>query len=109
MAPPPALPYLAHMIDTNTAWQAVLERDRRFDGKFVFAVRSTGIYCRPSCPARRPREGNVRFYDDPSSAEHEGFRACRRCTPRGDAPAAALARRARKILDGVESITPEAL
>jgi AraC family transcriptional regulator of adaptative response/methylated-DNA-[protein]-cysteine methyltransferase len=93
------------MIDTNTAWQAVLERDRRFDGKFVFAVRSTGIYCRPSCPARRPRENNVRFYDDPATAEQEGFRACRRCTPRGDAPAPALARRARKILDASESIT----
>lgn len=97
------------MIDTTTAWQAVLERDRRFDGKFVFAVRSTGVYCRPSCPARRPLQTNVRFYDDPNAAEHEGFRACRRCTPRGDAPAAALARRARKILDEVESMTLDTL
>ncbi len=101
------------MIDTNTAWQAVLERDRRFDGKFVFAVRSTGVYCRPSCPARRPRQTNVRFYDDPNGAEREGFRPCRRCTPRGDAPAAAMARRARTILDGVaaktETITLDAL
>jgi AraC family transcriptional regulator of adaptative response/methylated-DNA-[protein]-cysteine methyltransferase len=101
------------MIDTNTAWQAVLERDRRFDGKFVFAVRSTGVYCRPSCPARRPRQTNVRFYDDPNLAEQEGFRACRRCKPRGDAPAAAMARRARTILDEVasktESITLDAL
>jgi AraC family transcriptional regulator of adaptative response/methylated-DNA-[protein]-cysteine methyltransferase len=99
----------ADTIDDERAWAAVLDRDRRFDGRFVFAVRSTGIYCRPSCPARRPVRTNVRFYADPTKAEMEGFRACRRCTPRGDAPAAALARRARAILDGSETITLAAL
>src|SRR5258708_26559698 len=99
----------AATIDDERAWTAVLERDRRFDGRFVFAVRSTGIYCRPSCPARRPGRNNVRFYADPARAETEGFRACRRCTPRGDAPAAALARRARAILDGTDTITLAAL
>src|ERR1700682_334541 len=99
----------ADTIDDERAWTAVLERDRRFDGRFVFAVRSTGIYCRPSCPARRPGRSNVRFYADPAGAETEGFRACRRCTPRGDAPASALARRARAILDGTDAITLAAL
>ncbi len=65
--------------------EAVARRDARFDGAFVYAVRSTGIYCRPSCPARRPRPQQIAFFDDPESAEREGFRACRRCHPRGDA------------------------
>jgi AraC family transcriptional regulator, regulatory protein of adaptative response / methylated-DNA-[protein]-cysteine methyltransferase len=65
-------------------WQAVQQRDRTRDGEFVFAVSSTGIYCRPSCPARRPRPENVRFFGDPAAAERAGFRACRRCRPRAD-------------------------
>jgi AraC family transcriptional regulator of adaptative response/methylated-DNA-[protein]-cysteine methyltransferase len=63
-------------------WRAVLARDERYDGLFVTAVRTTGIYCRPSCPARHPARGNVRFYADPAAAEGGGFRACRRCRPR---------------------------
>jgi AraC family transcriptional regulator of adaptative response/methylated-DNA-[protein]-cysteine methyltransferase len=63
-------------------WQAVLQRDGRRDGEFVFAVSSTGIYCRPSCPARRPRREHVRFFRDPVTAERAGYRACRRCRPR---------------------------
>jgi len=63
-------------------WSAVLSRDASRDGSFVFAVRSTGIYCRPSCPARRPRREQVRFFPLPEAAEHAGFRACRRCHPR---------------------------
>jgi AraC family transcriptional regulator of adaptative response/methylated-DNA-[protein]-cysteine methyltransferase len=63
-------------------WSAVLSRDPSCDGSFVFAVRSTGIYCRPSCPARRPRRENVRFFQLPEAAEQAGFRACRRCHPR---------------------------
>src|SRR5438045_8350616 len=66
-------------------WQAVLARDRRFDGAFVYAVRSTGIYCRPSCASRRPRRTQVTFYPIPEAAEREGYRACRRCHP-ADAP-----------------------
>ncbi|MCC7023397.1 MAG: bifunctional DNA-binding transcriptional regulator/O6-methylguanine-DNA methyltransferase Ada [Thermomicrobiales bacterium] len=74
--------------DTNTIpaidderWQAVLRRDGNRDGEFVFAVDSTGIYCRPSCPARRPRPEHVRFFSSPSAAERAGYRACRRCRP----------------------------
>lgn len=63
------------------AWQAVLARDRRFDGMFVYAVRSTGVYCRPSCPSRRPRREMVEFFEQPQSAERAGFRSCQRCRP----------------------------
>src|SRR5712691_4208352 len=63
-------------------WNAVLARDASRDGSFVFAVRSTGIYCRPSCPARRPRPEQVSFFQIPEAAEQAGFRACRRCHPR---------------------------
>jgi AraC family transcriptional regulator, regulatory protein of adaptative response / methylated-DNA-[protein]-cysteine methyltransferase len=63
-------------------WNAVLARDASRDGSFVFAVRSTGIYCRPSCPARRPRREQVSFFQVPEAAEQAGFRACKRCHPR---------------------------
>ena len=67
-------------------WQAVLDRDARFDGAFVYAVRSTGIYCRPTCPSRRPGRRQVAFYAEPAAAEEAGFRACRRCAPGGQSP-----------------------
>jgi AraC family transcriptional regulator, regulatory protein of adaptative response / methylated-DNA-[protein]-cysteine methyltransferase len=63
-------------------WKAVVARDSAHDGEFVFAVSSTGIYCRPSCPARRARRGNVMFFSHPEQAEKAGFRACLRCRPR---------------------------
>ena len=63
-------------------WNAVLARDPSRDGQFVFAVSTTGIYCRPSCAARRPRRENVRFFPQPDAAEKAGFRACLRCHPR---------------------------
>jgi len=68
-------------------WRAVMARDAGFDGAMVFAVRSTGIYCRPSCPARRPRRQNVVFFPRAEAAEGAGFRACRRCRPKGPSPA----------------------
>jgi len=63
-------------------WQAVLSRDARSDGMFVYAVRSTGIYCNPSCPSRKPRREQVAFFALPQAAEQAGFRPCRRCSPR---------------------------
>lgn len=69
------------MEDFDACYRAVASRDRRFDGRFVTAVTSTGIYCRPSCPARTPRRANVRFYRVAAAAEAAGFRACRRCRP----------------------------
>ncbi len=68
-------------IDETTAWAAVEARDRRFDGQFVYAVRTTGVYCRPSCPSRLPLRTNVEFYRASDRAEAAGFRACRRCHP----------------------------
>lgn len=65
-------------------WRAVQERSRRDDGTFVFAVRTTGVYCRPSCPARRPRRENVEFFGDAGAARAAGYRACRRCAPDAD-------------------------
>jgi AraC family transcriptional regulator of adaptative response/methylated-DNA-[protein]-cysteine methyltransferase len=67
-------------------WSAVVERDPVHDGEFVFAVASTGVYCRPSCPARRPRRENVTFFAGPEQAEKAGFRACLRCRPRVGSP-----------------------
>lgn len=64
-------------------WRAVCERDRRADGKFVYAVVTTKIYCRPSCSSRRPRRENVQFFKEVGSAGAAGFRACLRCTPSG--------------------------
>jgi AraC family transcriptional regulator of adaptative response/methylated-DNA-[protein]-cysteine methyltransferase len=63
-------------------WSAVIARDAAHDGKFVFAVSTTGVYCRPSCAARRPKRGNVTFFTLPEEAEKAGFRACLRCRPR---------------------------
>jgi AraC family transcriptional regulator of adaptative response/methylated-DNA-[protein]-cysteine methyltransferase len=68
-------------LSAERRWRIVLERDRRYDGAFVYAVRSTGIYCRPSCPSRRPRRKWVAFFPVPEAAERAGFRACRRCRP----------------------------
>jgi len=83
--------------DGDEAWRAVERRDPRFDGRFVYAVRSTRIYCRPSCPSRRPARERVTFYAAPDAAEEAGYRACRRCHPREArlAPAAVAVERAR--------------
>ena len=62
-------------------WRSVLEREARADGKFVYAVRTTGIYCRPSCPSKRPRRDSVEFYPAPREAERAGYRPCKRCEP----------------------------
>lgn len=69
------------MISDTQAWEAVQRKDRAFDGAFVTGVHSTGIYCRPSCPARMPHRKNVRFYATSADAEAAGLRACKRCSP----------------------------
>jgi len=68
-------------VPVDPLWTAVLTRDRSADGRFVYAVTSTGIYCRPSCASRRPGPDRVRFYPTPAAAAAAGFRACRRCRP----------------------------
>src|SRR5215470_4801573 len=96
--PMPTLPPPTH----SEAWHAVAERDARYDGRFVYAVESTHIYCRPSCPSRRPLRENVRFYSAFADAEREGFRACKRCDPRderGGTEAERVIEKARAYLD----------
>jgi AraC family transcriptional regulator of adaptative response/methylated-DNA-[protein]-cysteine methyltransferase len=73
---------MPNVMNNPELWNAVLARDASRDGNFVFAVRSTGIYCRPSCPARRPKREQVSFFSLPEAAERAGFRACKRCHPR---------------------------
>jgi AraC family transcriptional regulator of adaptative response/methylated-DNA-[protein]-cysteine methyltransferase len=63
------------------AWESVLHRDPSADDRFLYGVTTTGIYCRPSCPSRRPKRGNVAFFSSAEAAERAGFRACQRCTP----------------------------
>jgi AraC family transcriptional regulator of adaptative response/methylated-DNA-[protein]-cysteine methyltransferase len=69
-------------LETDLCWRAVEERDARFDGIFFYGVRSTGIYCKPTCPSRRPRREQAGFFTSCDAAEAEGFRACLRCRPR---------------------------
>jgi len=86
-------------------WAAVVRRDRRADGQFVYAVRTTGIFCRPGCAARQPRREHVRFFPTRDSAVQAGFRPCRRCRPEGPAPAAeraAAVARACRLIEGAE-------
>ena len=68
-------------LDADTAWAAFMRRDRSWDGRIIGAVKSTGIYCKPSCPARRPRRENVAFYSSSEEARAAGFRPCLRCKP----------------------------
>ncbi len=87
--------------EPDPRWQAVLRRDRAADGRFVYAVRTIGVYCRPSCAARRPRPENVLFHATAEAAERAGFRPCQRCRPAearpADAEAAVISRLCRLI------------
>ncbi|HWX87149.1 MAG TPA: AlkA N-terminal domain-containing protein, partial [Solirubrobacteraceae bacterium] len=94
--------------DFERCYQAASSRDPRFDGWFFAAVTSTGIYCRPSCPAMTPKREHVRFYPSAAAAQQAGFRACKRCrpdaapgSPEWDGRADAVARAMRLIADGV--------
>jgi AraC family transcriptional regulator, regulatory protein of adaptative response / methylated-DNA-[protein]-cysteine methyltransferase len=90
-------------------WQAVVARDARFDGQFVFAVSSTKIYCRPSCPSRRPSRARVSFFNQPKAAEAAGYRACLRCKPQEPGvvdPQLKMVRRACRLLDEADDGEP---
>src|ERR1700676_2418758 len=69
------------MLNREECWAALASRDRKADGAFVYAVRTTGVYCRPGCASRLPRPENVAFYATPAAAETAGFRPCKRCRP----------------------------
>jgi AraC family transcriptional regulator of adaptative response / DNA-3-methyladenine glycosylase II len=92
-------------LDPEQCWRAVTSRDRRFEGRFFMGVRTTGIYCRPGCPARMPARRNVSFYPTAAAAQRAGFRACLRCRPEtvpGSAAAAgtsAIVARALRLID----------
>ncbi|MHB8626062.1 MAG: bifunctional DNA-binding transcriptional regulator/O6-methylguanine-DNA methyltransferase Ada [Aggregatilineales bacterium] len=94
-------------MNDDQRWQAVLSRDRSADGKFVTAVSSTGIYCRPSCPARHPHREHVVFFNDAEAAENAGFRACRRCEP--DAPTDAQTTLVQDVCHYLETHTGESI
>ncbi len=81
-------------------WEAVLTRDASFDGQFVYAVRSTGVYCRPSCPSRKPRQSQAVFFSKPEEALRGGYRACKRCRPDRPGEDAELVWRACEYIEG---------
>ncbi|CAN5521874.1 bifunctional DNA-binding transcriptional regulator/O6-methylguanine-DNA methyltransferase Ada [soil metagenome] len=84
------------MVNEQVLWDAVERRDPAWDGAVIYGVRSTGIYCRPSCPSRRPRREGVRFFAVPADARAAGFRACRRCHPDDDGHVPAAIDRVRR-------------
>lgn len=100
------------LITNEDRWQAVLARDPNADGQFVFAVQTTGIFCRPSCRARHALRENVRFFPDAESAQNAGFRPCKRCQPdKHDPQAQRLAKieKACRLLEQENPLTLEAL
>ena len=104
----PLDPVLDRGLDPASCYAAVSSRDRRYDGVFYTAVRTTGIYCRPSCPARTPAAANVTFHRSAASAQAAGYRACKRCLPDAtpgspdwDVHAGVAGRAMRLIADGV--------
>lgn len=88
--------------EDDRRWRAVLDSDRSLDGAFVTAVRTTRIYCRPSCPARKPKRENVEFLATPDDAERAGYRACKRCHPRqaADPQRALIQRLCDRLIEG---------
>jgi AraC family transcriptional regulator of adaptative response/methylated-DNA-[protein]-cysteine methyltransferase len=104
--PHSAAPTRPEILDDEARWEAVRRRDRAANGAFFYSVRTTGVYCRPSCAARLARRENVAFHDTCADAERAGFRACKRCRPNGLGPAeqqaAAVAKACRLIEDADE-------
>src|SRR5262249_58563609 len=96
----------ARAVDTDAErWRAVLSRAADADGRFFYAVRTTGVYCRPTCPSRRPRRENVEFFATTAQAQSAGYRPCRRCTPsNGHGPVSATERirRACRLIEAAE-------
>lgn len=95
--------YVSDM-QSEMQWQHVMQRDARQDGRFVYAVKTTGVYCRPSCPSRRPRRESVEFFAEPRQAERAGYRACLRCKPTEISSQTQMVQRARHILEGATEV-----
>src|SRR6267378_364465 len=102
-------------VNEAIAWESVLHRDSSADDRLRYGVTTTGIYCRPSCPSRRPKRDNVAFFSSAEAAERAGFRACQRCRPNHARTANRAVERARDYIDshlaefGEERITLEVL
>ena len=89
----------AAFADAESRWNAMSSRDADADGAFFYAVRTTGVFCRPSCASRPPRRENVEFFENVQQAEAAGYRACKRCRPGGLSRELAIVERACKVLD----------
>jgi AraC family transcriptional regulator of adaptative response/methylated-DNA-[protein]-cysteine methyltransferase len=97
------------MLREDVLWTAITARDSRWDGAFVYGVPSTRIYCRPTCPSRRPRRDGVRFFAAAAAAEAAGFRACRRCHPNSDRSLPLQIERVRRVCQAIASRAHEKL
>ena len=86
-------------MDEAVAWESVLHRDASADDRLLYGVTTTGIYCRPSCPSRRPKRDNVAFFSSAEAAERAGFRACQRCRPNRAKSSNGSVQRARDYID----------
>ncbi|MDD1791199.1 bifunctional DNA-binding transcriptional regulator/O6-methylguanine-DNA methyltransferase Ada [Burkholderia gladioli] len=86
-------------------WEALVARDADADGAFFYAVKTTGVFCRPTCASRMPRRENVSFFDDPAAARAAGFRACKRCQPEREPREVEIVRRACAVLDASDRAT----
>jgi AraC family transcriptional regulator, regulatory protein of adaptative response / methylated-DNA-[protein]-cysteine methyltransferase len=91
------------MPSVENCWQAVSQRNQDYDGQFVVAVKTTGIYCRPSCSSRTPKRENVQFYEEPKEAERMGFRACKRCHPKDSFALDEQAERVQMLCDYIQA------
>jgi AraC family transcriptional regulator of adaptative response/methylated-DNA-[protein]-cysteine methyltransferase len=115
MEPIQSIAMSSFVSDEEQMWGAVLSRDPRADGSFVYAVRSTGIYCRPTCASKRPRREHVSFFTELDQAERAGFRPCKRCHPRGqgDGPDALIVKQVTGYIEenvgGERPVTLEAI
>ena len=97
--------------EADPRWAAVVAKDHRADGRFYYAVKTTGVYCRPSCAARLANPRNVTFHASPADAEAAGFRACKRCKPKGPSLQAQQAETiawACRVIEGAEEQPPTA-
>jgi AraC family transcriptional regulator, regulatory protein of adaptative response / methylated-DNA-[protein]-cysteine methyltransferase len=93
-----------NLVADEARWQAVLQRDSLADGTFYYGVRSTGIYCRPTCPSRRPKRVNVAFFDTAGAAEQAGFRPCLRCRPTEESAAEQVVAQVQALLETADPV-----
>lgn len=91
------------MMSPEACWQAIQTRDKTSDGCFVYAVTTTGVYCRPSCASKQPKRAHVRFFPLPALAEADGFRPCKRCTPRASVYVSPQAQLTQQVCEAIHA------